>query len=423
VIDSSLPGEQFQIGTISSELTYLCEFTDDKDALKGYISGLAYEDQDTYLSDVLYDVIAAFDANASSIYTRILVISDGADDKTLGYTNEEVRSYIEKNAYPVYTLGVMKNNNSSELETMFSFSRASAASSFVIGAETSNDEIANALAEDRQDTCIRVALDPTVQDGSNKSVLLKLATADGVTELKTSAVMPFGTGEPVASTDTEEKEEEPVNVQEELPVLTPEEETTPSSGIPFIVIGIVVIVLVLAGIIILVVVQKKKRLLLEKQEEEQKKMEQERQKAAEEERKRQEEESRKRAEEEASCADTVYDQDDIDQRYTYGLWEMKGRSYLVLKNLDQNGIIYKKRIQDEVTIGRRDTDIVITGDDRVSKSHCKVIKRGTLLYLEDTGSKNGTEYEHKRIYEETPIVSGGKVKIGRYHYSVELVME
>lgn len=423
LIDSSLPGEQFQIGTISSELTYLCEFTDDKDTLKNCIAELTYEDQDTYLSDVLYDVISAFSSDADSTYTRFLVISDGADDKTLGYTNEEVRSYIEKNSYPVYTLGVMKNNNSSELETMFSFSRASSADSFVIGTETSNEEIANALAEDRQDTCIRIALDPAVQDGSNKSVLLKLATADGVAELKTSAVMPFGTGETVADTDTENKEEETENVQEELPVLTPEEETTSSSRIPFIMLGIVVIVLILAGVLIFIIVQKKKQILSEAQEAEQKKLEKERQKAVEEERKRQEEEIRRRVAEEAASAETVCDQDDIDQRYTYGFWEIKGRAYLVLKNLDQDGIVYKKRIQNELTIGRRDTDIVIAGDDRVSKQHCKIIRRGNLLYLEDMGSKNKTEYEHKRIYEETPIVSGGTIKIGRYHYSVELVME
>ena len=95
----------------------------------------------------------------------------------------------------------------------------------------------------------------------------------------------------------------------------------------------------------------------------------------------------------------------------------------MLTNLDKPGVQFKKSIGQEISIGRENTDIVISGDDRLSRKHCKIILRGHLLYLKDLNSKNGTFYQETRIYDETPIVSGGKIKIGRYHYSVELIME
>ena len=45
------------------------------------------------------------------------------------------------------------------------------------------------------------------------------------------------------------------------------------------------------------------------------------------------------------------------------------------------------------------------------------------MYLQNCSKSNGTYYENVLIHEddEVPIVNGGKIKIGQYQYSVELV--
>ena len=35
-----------------------------------------------------------------------------------------------------------------------------------------------------------------------------------------------------------------------------------------------------------------------------------------------------------------------------------------------------------------------------------------MLYIKDLGSANGTIYQELKIYDETPVVSGGIVQIG-----------
>lgn len=425
LIESAMAGEQFRIGTVSDDVQYLCEFTDDIEILNSVIGSLSYQDQDTYLSDVLYNVISELRAENTYVYTRIVVISDGADDKAIGYTNDEVRSLIENNPYPVYTIGIPASGNDSELETMFSFSRASSADYILLDGETSVEDVVSILLEDQNNYCIRVNLDQTLQDGSSKSVLLKVSTSEGMVELTTRVDMPFGTGITTEETEEEESEEEQ---GEDLPVLeiTPvsEEEQKSGSSVPLWLLTAVGVLMVLAAIFACFLLLRKKKTeeLLKQQEEEKKRLEQE---AEERIRKEKEREIQKVEEpEESAIKDTVYDREEIEDKYTYGLWDRrKGNYYLLLTNLDNPDIRFKKPIKEEISIGRENTDIVITGDDRVSRNHCKVILRGHLLYLKDMDSKNGTFYQDTRIYEETPIVSGGKIKIGRYRYSIELVME
>lgn len=423
--ESAIDREQFRIGTVSDALNYLCDFTSDQETLNSVIGGLSYQDQDTYLSDVLYDVISELRAEDTYVYTRIVIISDGADDKAIGYTNDEVRSLIEDSPYPVYTIGIPASGNDSELETMFSFSRASSAEYFLLDDSANVEDVTAALLADQSNYCIRVALDPGFQDGSRKNVLLKLSTSEGMAELTASADMPFGTG----VTETPQPEEPEVEAEpeeeEELPVLeinsTPEPEEKGGLPVPVwvLIAAGVLIAAALAAVLIVVFRKKKQDQERKAQEEERKKAEQEAQ-----ERKRKEREQAEEIQAEPTVKETVYDREEIGDKYTYGLWGKKKGGYcLVLTNLDKPGVQFKKSIGQEISIGRENTDIVISGDDRLSRKHCKIILRGHLLYLKDLNSKNGTFYQETRIYDETPIVSGGKIKIGRYHYSVELIME
>ena len=158
----AMEGEQIRIGTISDQLAYQCEFTTDKEALNQVIEGITYSNQDTYLSDILYDVIASLEQENTGVLTRIVIFADGADDKAIGYTNEEVRRIIEKGAYPVYAIGFPKGNNFAQLETMFSFARASFSEYYLADGTVTHEEIINGLLQDQKDLCVRIRPDESL---------------------------------------------------------------------------------------------------------------------------------------------------------------------------------------------------------------------------------------------------------------------
>ncbi len=437
LVENALENEQIRIGTFSNEVAYLCDFTSDKEELAAVVEGITYNDQETYLSDVLYDVISGLDSS-DGVYTRLLVISDGADNKTIGYTNEELRSLIEDNPYQVYTIGTQGSNNSSELETMFSFSRASSADYFLLDGETSNEEIITALLEDQNNFCVRIVPDESLKDGSNKKILLSLVTSEGTVEIVTSADMPFGTGTASAAAETEgePEEEETEEIEEEdtgteLPSLGPsdasEEPEEEKGGISPILIVVIVLVIVLVAVALLVVLKRKKSDSGEpvKKEEEDKEK-------PEEKKVENEEEPEENTEDDTVFGGSGRPDGETRKGNTRYLWGEPKEMYLRLSNLDKNGIIYEMSIKAQASrdgsasgqvihIGRKDADIVIKDDNQVSKSHCDITVRGKLLYLKDNDSLNGTFYGNERVHEEIPMISGGTIKIGRYHYRVDLI--
>jgi len=411
ITEGALEREEIKIGVISDQINYLCDYTSDKEALQQIIVNVEYNDQDTYLSDVLYEQILALNQENTGIFTRIIVVADGADDKAIGYTNEEVRQLIGHNPYPVYTLGIPNKNNENQLETLFSFSRAAGADGFLMDGSTENTEIVNALVKDRSNICIRVMPDAALLDGSEKSVLLKLQTAEGESSLTTSVRMPFGNGSAIHQEEPAIEESEEDNEQEEeteevsvLPVINVEEEPEESSM--GLIIGIIigtVLFLLLVIIITLIIVKRKKRVVVSETA------------VADSWNMAKRDETELVEADETTEIMGVYENDD----HAVGLWKKK---YVYIKCMEDESIMFKLPAKEVIRIGRQDCDINLE-DKKVSRKHCEIILRGNMLYIKDLDSANGTIYQELKVYDETPVVSGGIVQIGLYHYSVELVEE
>ncbi len=425
IVAGAMDKEQLKIGTISDKLSYLCDYTSDKEALKGIIEGITYSDQETYLSDILYDVITELEKEHTYALTRIVIFADGADDKAIGYTNEEVRKLIEEGAYPVYAIGFPKRNNSSKLETLFSFSRAASSDYFLLDGSISNEDIVNGILQDQRNICVRIQPDDSLLDGSSKSIRLKLNTPDREVELITAVKMPFGNGntEKAEIGETTEEETQPPKETEEetLPSLVPEESTektqekeeekTGGLFLWIVMAGVVVLIAVVALALMLVIRAKKER--TRKAALEELKKEKEREK---------EQERERQAEDAVPGAgdNTIVEVKEESFDDARPLWEKK-LYYLSLQNIDKPGVSYKVPIKEVIHIGRMGRDINITDDGTVSKAHCDIILRGEILYIKDVGSKNGTRYQNTLVSDETPMVNGGIVKIGKSHYRVELI--
>jgi pSer/pThr/pTyr-binding forkhead associated (FHA) protein len=78
-------------------------------------------------------------------------------------------------------------------------------------------------------------------------------------------------------------------------------------------------------------------------------------------------------------------------------------------------------IEEEVVIGREDTDLEID-DEELSRRHAVVRRHANRLQVEDLGSTNGTFVDGNRIAEPTLLGGGAEIKIGTTVMVVEGVL-
>jgi predicted component of type VI protein secretion system len=70
--------------------------------------------------------------------------------------------------------------------------------------------------------------------------------------------------------------------------------------------------------------------------------------------------------------------------------------------------------RDEITIGRREDNLVHLPERNVSRRHARLVQRNGALVLEDLRSANGTLVNGVRITEAVPLGDGDLVRIGDY---------
>ena len=77
--------------------------------------------------------------------------------------------------------------------------------------------------------------------------------------------------------------------------------------------------------------------------------------------------------------------------------------------LKHGGII---PIQNELTIGRKDNNLLVLSDKYVSSHHASIYLRNNDFILEDKGSTNGTYINNKLISGKRILKIGDKISIG-----------
>ncbi len=194
IIDGHAPGELFQLATFAEKLSILSDFTDDYEGLKTVINDIVYINQDSYLTDILYDMTDAFKKADQPYYVRIIVICDGSDHNEITYTKAELTELLNESGIPVYAIGAANSNNSNskELELLFSFSRASGGK-YVTVTKTSDTSEAKAMLDaDYSIRCLRASLPWALKDGLVKAAKLILKSGSEEHSLTANITMPFG---------------------------------------------------------------------------------------------------------------------------------------------------------------------------------------------------------------------------------------
>lgn len=73
----------------------------------------------------------------------------------------------------------------------------------------------------------------------------------------------------------------------------------------------------------------------------------------------------------------------------------------------------REPIVEEITLGREPGNTVVLEDGYLSRRHCKVLRRGDRVAVQDLKSYNGTYVNGQKIHEECFLGPGDVVKIGR----------
>lgn len=439
VVDGRMEGEEFRVGTFSDSVAWLCGYTTDYVAVKSILSNLEYASQDTYFSDCLYGVIEEMSEDEDPVYSRIIIVSDGADDQAIGYTNQEVSDLLGQSGIPVYTIGTLGDN--SALGNMFSFSRASKAEYYLLDGSVSKEEIIASLLEDHQMSCIRITPDNVLLDGSQKSIKVVLQTDGGDVTVTASVDMPFSSrilpseetqetsDEMQASSDEWHSSEESLQPMDEAADASEATQASAGVSVIFIAIGGGVIFFVILMIVIMLIAVDRKKVCRKAEADTavynaaaQQQMSQIQAAMADMGREPQ-------AQGDVVVAQTtVLSRENTGDGNTVSLWNQAAgqpaNTYLVLRDNARLSSMFKVPIRDVIRIGRKDADIVIDYDKYVSAKQCEIIRRGALLYIKDLGSSNGTYYEDVRVYDqEIPITSGGTIQIGQSKFTITIVME
>ena len=432
LIDEHAEKEEYKIATFADGLTVLTDFSTDYESLKATVEEIEFLDQKSYLTDILYDFLKGNSDGNEANYTRLIIITDGADDNDIKYTQTEISELLKSSGVVIHTVGVRTTDNNVLLENLFSYARLTGGTYHMVEKDIASGDIRNRINQDYSLICLKLVPEAEIMDGGRREAKLKLNTAEGTVVLTTSLKMPFAD---VSSTSSGSAESipslqlDPVAEEQELPsiVVTPREgEETSKRGkggvILFAGIGTVVLAaIIVSGVLFVVKGKKKQQVDVVKAS-------------------RQQEEARIDGTQAEGTERLSVQQKGLAQPngHTVRLREQvntdiegktlclrsgtggntEKRCFITLTDINNAQRTFCVSIDRRIAIGRGEGDIVLGHDAAVSYIHCEIIKRGNLYYINDLKSSNGTFYGGIRVHQETPVMSGGIIEVGTCKYRI-----
>lgn len=393
-------------GRTSNERFNLCTYHDDKleilvqDSqnyadLKGKIDAIEYVNQETFLTDVLDELLDIEEDREEPEYVRVVVISDGVDNNPGGLTREELNQRLKEQRLPIYTLGCQNKNNDQILKEMYSLSRQTNGQSWSLSELSDTLGIVQLMGGAELPLCATVMIPEKLQDGASKG--LQLNFSDG-TVVETQVSMPFGS---VTEPEPEPVEGSPAPVAEPEPEPEPLPEAEPNWKVflkeNFTKLAIIAAAAVAVLIVVLVVF-----LLV----------------------------SKKKAKEkiqvvDSSLLDMGMDETDIAESTSGGdtviLVNNDSQLTLILTDRANPNRHFESPLRGKVSIGRSSNNqIVLDYEKSVSGVHCEIFVDGNIFKIRDLNSKNGTYVDGIRVGDAAEISNGSTIKLGRLELMVEI---
>lgn len=401
IISDRMPNEEVSIALFGEELNVLADYSSDYATLKRAADSISYQDQETYLTDVLYDLIATEYGNTDT-YSRIIIISDGIDNKSLGYTKEELYLLLQNTGIPICAIGCAKKNNNEELENMFALSRLTSMESFLLDDVDDVLDITAVLKQDQDILKVTVVPPADMMDGSRKTI--KIVFSDGKT-VSVEAAMPQQILEEKpeeSQTEAEAAEEEEEEEETGEPAETEVWEEEP--GFPYLSIILAGSAVFLAVLILMIVliIRKKNRNKVKFESIDESILN----------RPSVERHIQLPEEKREVCASDIRNSGDGE---TVMIWDQTINRQLVLTDIHTPARSFQIPLNKPIVVGRTGgkCDIVLDYEKSVSGQHCEIRERDGKYYVKDLQSSNGTFVNQSRILAETEIVPGSILKFGR----------
>lgn len=394
IISNQMENEEMAIATFSEGVAYLADYTADTAKLLDTVAGISYQSSHTYLTDVLYDLLSTeYVPKKEDVFHRIIVISDGMDNKSIGYTKDEFYALLKECPVPIYTIGAQtkKKDNNEQLENMFAISRMTGADSFLLGDIEDLQDISQAFNEDRNIVKLTVRPSGELLDGSKKTLKLTFASGES---LSTEVVMPQQAK--TADLETEAKEPKETGKPGEA-----KGGASASVGTPVLLL-VGLLLLAAAAIAVIIIVVKKKK------------------------------EAKPIADEDLSQLDKNLTEDAktelmeetalLEDGETVFMWNAETSYNIILTDVNAPDKTFQASLTSSVVIGRKQgvCGIAIDYDKSVSGRHCEIWVRDGKFYVEDLQSLNGTYVDGRRVLSEVEIVSGDVLRIGKLELKFEM---
>ena len=390
-------------------------FLTDIEAIRNHVQELAVLKEDTNLYQGITESIQMLltDENVN-IKRCLVVLSDGAEDNTHGITREEVDDYVKESHVPIYTVGMIKNEeNQAQLDSvkiLGSFARISAGGNHYVPKldGIGGEAIAEAISRDMASglivqTCTEgltatgheLYLQITVDDENYGAISVGVNVADGNILPKMSEEIPQETTSDMITEETKDVGETEVGVTVE------EEGSQNNYTVPIVIgAGFLLLLIIMA---VLAVNSKKKRKMTDSKD------------VA-------EEADAETIKEEDQTSEIVQDVENIAElpKKTESARDICCPEIRLIRM----GICETKtisfKVADKVSFGRDITksDIALSEDLSLSGRHCIFSFRGGSLYLEDANSTNGTFVNGVPVAEIIRLHQDDVLLLGSYEYRI-----
>lgn len=391
ILKTKKENERFTVATFDTELHYLVEKSDDVEALAESVNQITFQNLDTNVIDVLYSLYEKIESE-NDAFCRIIVMSDGMETKTVGYTREELMDRVEANGFPVYMLGCKSDSNETELENMFRISRATNAVYYQLETIESAEQAAAGLEENFDFVQVKAVIPEAQQDGAAKGIKLTFQYGETEKTASFSMDMPFYEPEIEQSEAEHGEEDAAADVQDEtsdsaengeLAEASETQRAFPLSTGLIISIGIGVILIVT---IVLVYVKKKK----------------------------------KSSTSEEKTEDTDDKTEFLGDNRTEIIEDDDETGMVDFINIRLTDIKKPSQIQEysldtSLVVGRipGKSQIVFDYERSISARHCELYREDDKVFVRDLDSANGTSVDGIPVSEPVELSDGSIIKIGR----------
>lgn len=378
-------GERFNLCTYSKNLNILAQDSQSYADLKEKIDAIESSNQESYLTDVLAELLDAEKEREDLAYVRVVVVCDGVDNNPEGLTREELNKYLDAGNVPIYTFGCKSKGNEPLLKELYSLSRQTGGKSWTLTDLDGTLEAAKTICEDEIPVCAAVNIPEKLRDGSEKGI--QLTFEEGLTA-QTQAVMPFGE----VSADPEP---EPEPTPEPEPEPEPQPEPEKKSVLPLIVTGVAAVIAAVGAAAVLLLRRKKKQSRIEP--------------------------VREPAGVFSGEKTDILDRRPAGAGGTVVLVDRDSHLMLCLTDCANPDRHFEAPLRGRVSIGRSsENQIVVDYDKSISGRHCEIFVEGKSFYLRDLNSSNGTLVDGLRVVDAAEICNGSTIKLGRVEFTVKI---